>query len=143
MMPIEEIDVSDPALYQQDCWYDLFARLRREAPVHFCAESPSGPFWSVTKYNDIMAVETDYGTYSSEATLGGVRLVERPMDPKTSSFILMDPPRHTEQRKTVAPAFTPCTPKTWKRPFANARTPCSTDCPMARPLLGSPTYPSS
>jgi cytochrome P450 len=107
MMPIEEIDVSDPALYQQDCWYDLFARLRREAPVHFCAESPSGPFWSVTKYNDIMAAETDYGTYSLEATLSGVRLVERPMDLKTSSFIRMDPPRHTEQRKTVAPAFTP------------------------------------
>ncbi len=102
-VPLEEIDVSDPDLYRNDCFYDLFARLRREDPVHFRGDSPYGPYWSVTKYDDIMKVELDHATYSSNSTLGGIQLAERPMSKMTTSFIRMDPPRHTEQRKTVAP----------------------------------------
>ena len=60
--PLGGIDVSDPAIYQQDTWQPLFARLRREAPVHYCAESRYGPYWSVTRYNDIMTVELDHAT---------------------------------------------------------------------------------
>jgi hypothetical protein len=62
--PLSAIDVSDPAIYQQDTWQPLFARLRREAPIHYCAESCYGPYWSVTRYNDIMAVELDHATYT-------------------------------------------------------------------------------
>jgi cytochrome P450 len=101
--PLDEIDVSDPSLYQQDIWYRTFERLRREAPVHYCADSPYGPYWSVTKYDDIMTVELDHETYSSDSSLGGIQLAERPINMQTSSFIRMDPPRHTVQRKTVAP----------------------------------------
>jgi hypothetical protein len=61
-----------PAIYQQDTWQPLFARLRREAPVHYCAESAYGPYWSTTRYNDIMAVELDHTSYSSE--LGGIQV---------------------------------------------------------------------
>ncbi|NKB59700.1 MAG: cytochrome P450 [Alphaproteobacteria bacterium] len=100
---LDAIDVSDPGLYQNDVWYDLFARLRREAPVHYCPQSPYGPYWSVTKYDDIMTVELDHDTYSSDSSLGGIQLAERPMNARTTSFIRMDPPRHTAQRKTVAP----------------------------------------
>ena len=102
-IPLDKIDVSDPELYQKDCFYDLFARLRREDPVHFCSDSPYGAYWSVTRYDDIMKVELDHDHYSSDASLGGIQLAERPMNKKTSSFIRMDPPRHTEQRKSVAP----------------------------------------
>jgi len=101
--PLDAIDVSDPALYQQDCFYDLFARLRRDDPVHYCEDSPYGPYWSVTRYDDIMKVELDHDHYSSDASLGGIQLAERPLGKKTTSFIRMDPPRHTTQRKTVAP----------------------------------------
>ncbi len=100
---LEDIDVSDPALYQHDDWYPLFARLRREAPVHYCPDSPYGAYWSVCKYEDIMTVELDHDTYSSDSSLGGIQLAERPMNARTTSFIRMDPPRHTAQRKTVAP----------------------------------------
>lgn len=100
---LDAIDVSDPGLYQQDCFHDLFARLRREDPVHYCPDSPYGAYWSVTRYDDIMTVELDHAHYSSDASLGGIQLAERPMNKKTVSFIRMDPPRHTEQRKTVAP----------------------------------------
>jgi hypothetical protein len=46
-LPLAEIDVSDPALYQHDAWRPYFQRLRAEAPVHYCPESAYGPFWSV------------------------------------------------------------------------------------------------
>jgi cytochrome P450 len=103
--PIDAIDVSDPAIYQQDTWQPLFARLRREAPVHYCPESRYGPYWSVTRYNDIMTVELDHASYSSE--LGGIQVEDQPADMKRVSFIRMDPPRHTAQRRTVAPVAAP------------------------------------
>ena len=103
--PLEVIDVSDPKLYADDVWRPLFARLRREAPVHYCRQSRYGPFWSITRYRDIMAVELDHATYSSQ--LGGIQLEDQPTGQERPSFIRMDPPRHTEQRKTVAPVAAP------------------------------------
>ena len=55
-MPLDKIDVGNPALYQDDVWQHYFRRLRNEDPVHFCADSRFGPYWSITKYKDIMAV---------------------------------------------------------------------------------------
>ena len=103
--PLEDIDVSDPKLYEDDVWRPLFARLRREAPIHYCRQSRYGPFWSITRYQDIMAVELDHATYSSQ--LGGIQLEDQPTGQERPSFIRMDPPRHTEQRKTVAPVAAP------------------------------------
>src|SRR6476660_9578024 len=101
----ESIDVSDPKLYQDDVWQPLFARLRRETPVHYCRHSRYGPYWSITRYADIMAVATDHATYSSQ--LGGIQLEDQPKGQERPSFIRMDPPRQTEQRKTVAPVAAP------------------------------------
>ena len=56
-MPLDEFDVSNPKLYQDDVWQPYFRRLRREAPVHYCRTSPLGPYWSVTKHKDIIALE--------------------------------------------------------------------------------------
>ena len=103
--PLADIDVSDPKLYEDDVWRPLFARLRREAPVHYCRQSRYGPFWSIARYQDIMAVELDHATYSSQ--LGGIPLEDQPTGQERPSFIRMDPPRHTEQRKTVAPVAAP------------------------------------
>ena len=100
-IPLEAIDVSDPQLYQDDAWYPYFERLRREAPVHWCRESRYGPYWSVCKYKDIMQVEVNHQTYSSE--IGGIAVEDQPKDMDRPSFIRMDPPRHDEQldRKSV------------------------------------------
>ena len=62
--PLDSIDVSDPGLFQNGTWGPYFERLRREAPVHYCAESPYGPYWSVTRYKDILKVDSDWQTYS-------------------------------------------------------------------------------
>ncbi len=103
----EFVDVSQPRLYRDDSWGSPFARLRREDPVHFHPESPFGPYWSITRYTDIMKVELDHGTYSSAQELGGIQIADQPKGSERPSFIRMDPPRHTAQRKTVAPIVAP------------------------------------
>lgn len=102
-LPLDKINVADPRLYQEDIWAPYFARLRREAPVHYCAESAYGPYWSVTKFKDIMHVEVNHALYSSAAAVGGIQVEDQPKDMDRPSFIRMDPPRHTQQRKVVAP----------------------------------------
>jgi cytochrome P450 len=105
-VPLEEIDVSKPHLYRDDAWRPWFERLRREAPVHYLANSQNGPFWSVTTHETIMAVDTNNKVFSSE--VGGVGIADPAPDEKTSpSFIQMDEPRHRDQRRTVAPAVAP------------------------------------
>jgi len=105
--PLDQIDVSDPKLYQQDSYVPYFERLRREDPVHYRKGGKYGDFWSVTKFKDIMHVETHPEIYSSEAKLGGISITDRPMQYRRSSFISMDPPRHDEQRKVVSPIVAP------------------------------------
>ena len=106
-VPIETIDVSNPHLYQDDTWRPYFERLRREDPVHRCENGMYGAFWSVTRYRDIMAVDTNHAAFSSDALMGGIVLRDLPMDFRRPSFISMDPPRHDEQRKAVAPIVAP------------------------------------
>lgn len=104
-IPLEKIDVSQPRLFQDDTvgWY--FERLRQEAPVHFCAESRYGPFWSVTRFNDIMEVDKNHDAFSSERD--GIQIVDFEPGLKRVSFINMDPPSHGEKRKVVSPIVAP------------------------------------
>ena len=106
-IPLDRIDVSDPKLYQQDTWQHYFRRLRRDAPVHHCKESPVGPYWSVTKYKDIVDTEVRHRTFSSSLALGGIILRDRPAELELPMFIAMDPPRHEAQRKVVQPIVSP------------------------------------
>jgi cytochrome P450 len=103
-MPLDRIDVSDPRLYQDDIYYPYFARLRRDDPVHYCPASHYGPYWSVTKYRDIMQVEINHRIYSSD---GAIAVLDPPKGLERQSFIAMDPPKHDEQRMVVSPAVAP------------------------------------
>jgi cytochrome P450 len=106
-VPLDEIDVSNPKLYQDDVWQPYFRRMRREAPVHYCKTSPLGPYWSVTKHKDIIALEVDHRRFSSSSALGGITLRDRPGDLELPMFIAMDPPKHDAQRKVVQPIVSP------------------------------------
>ena len=109
-IPLAEIDVSRPSLFQSDKIGTFFERLRREDPVHFCAESAYGPYWSVTRYDDIMAVDTNHKLFSSEAKLGGIAIQDMHSDQSNlelEMFIAMDQPKHDAQRKAVTPAVAP------------------------------------
>ncbi|MEA2840462.1 MAG: hypothetical protein QOF41_1792 [Methylobacteriaceae bacterium] len=106
-VPLADFHPGNPELFRTDTIWPYFERLRNEAPVHYCTTSPVGEYWSVTKYNDIMHVETHPDVFSSDIRLGGIML--RDIDPKYEwpSFIAMDEPQHAPQRKTVSPLFTP------------------------------------
>jgi cytochrome P450 len=106
-LPLDRIDVSQPRLYQDDIWQPYFDRLRRDDPVHWCEGSVYGDYWSVTKYRDIMAVDTNQQVFSSDALMGGIVLRDAPMDYRRPSFISMDQPKHDEQRKVVSPVVAP------------------------------------
>ena len=105
--PLALADVSSPTLYRDDTWREHFAAMRRDDPVHRHADSPYGPYWSVTRYADIMKVELDHATYSSASEMGGIQIADQPKGQELPNFIRMDPPRHTAQRKTVAPIVAP------------------------------------
>ena len=104
-IPLEDIDVGDPMLFKADAIWPYFERLRKEAPVHYCKNGQFGPYWSITKFDDIMEVEKNHEVFSSE--VGGITIFERMSDFKTSSFIQMDPPKHDLQRKTVTGVVAP------------------------------------
>ncbi len=101
---LDQIDVSRPELMQSDAHWGYFKRLREEDPVHYCEDSIFGPYWSITKFNDIMEIEKNHQDFSSDA---GIVLAERPEDFQTVNFISMDPPKHDVQRKTVQGVVAP------------------------------------
>ncbi|MBA4013495.1 MAG: cytochrome P450 [Phenylobacterium sp.] len=103
--PLDQLNPGDPTLFRTDAHWPVLERLRKEDPVHYTAESEYGPYWSITKYNDIMAVDTNHQVFSSE---GGITIATQDGDEgPLPMFIAMDPPKHDVQRKTVSPAVAP------------------------------------
>jgi len=103
-MRLEDIDVSNPDLYKFDAWRPYFDRLRKEDPVHYRVESPFGPFWSITRFEDIVEIDSNYKDFSSEpAIVIGDLIDELPIE----MFIAMDPPKHDMQRKAAQPVVAP------------------------------------
>ena len=101
---IADIDLSNPFLYRQGRWKSYFERVRNEAPVHYQARSPFGPFWSVTRHADIIAVDKNHEAFSAEPFI----IIGRPprfMD--IAMFIAMDPPQHDLQRASVQGVVAP------------------------------------
>lgn len=106
-MPLEDIDVSDPALYESNTHWPYFERLRREDPVHYCEDSMFGPYWAITRYKDIMEVEMHHDVFSSDTSNGGITIQDGNLGLGVEMFIAMDPPKHDEQRKAVSPMVSP------------------------------------
>ena len=77
-MPLKEFHPGAPQLFRDDTLWPFFERLRKEEPVHYCTNSPIEPYWSVTKYNDIMHVDTNHGIFSSDVSLGGISIRDVP-----------------------------------------------------------------
>ena len=106
--PLESLDPAQPALFQADAMWPIFDRLRAEDPVHYTPDGEYGPYWSITRYNDIMAIDTNHQVFSSDFLLGGITIGggQANFEP-LPMFIAMDPPRHDIQRKAVSPAVSP------------------------------------
>ena len=105
-VPLDQIDMSLADLYQQNLHWTYFERLRKEDPVHYCANSPFGPYWSITKFDDILHVDKNHEIFSSEPAITIGDFAE---DFETPNFIVMDPPDHDVRRRTVTPGVSPAT----------------------------------
>ena len=109
-IPLEELDPAKVEIFQQDKLWGYFERLRKEDPVHFLPDSEYGPYWSITKFDDIMFVDKNHDLFSSESgiTIGPLKSQEaRAAEFQTPMFIAMDPPKHDVQRATVTPVVAP------------------------------------
>ena len=110
--PIAPIDVSEAVLYAEDRWQEPFRKLRAEAPIQYVPDSKFGPYWSVSTYKPIIQIEALPKLFSSSYEYGGITvafLVDKLLEGefRMPMFIAMDPPQHTGQRRTIAPAFGP------------------------------------
>jgi cholest-4-en-3-one 26-monooxygenase len=107
-----EIDLIDPKRFEQSVPHEWFTWLRHNAPVFKHAE-PGGPgFWVVTRYDDVVEVNRDGQTYSSEQSRGGVVALEdtaaaADITAQGRMMLTMDAPDHTRYRSLVNRGFTP------------------------------------
>ena len=102
-IPLQDLDPGQRDLFQRDAMWPYFARLRQQAPVHYCRTGEFGPYWSITKYRDILKVEADTETFSSDVAYGGISMRDQQADFVMPMFIAMDPPQHGPQREAVSP----------------------------------------
>ena len=111
-VPLENINPGNNDWFSRNQEFEVFERLRKESPVHYTEDSQFGSYWSVTSYEDIKAIDMDHERFSSDIMNGGIRLGGQPMDEPPDAifhlpmFIMQDQPKHTGQRKEVAPMFT-------------------------------------
>jgi cytochrome P450 len=113
-IPLDRVDISPHELFAQDhdALYPIFERMRKEAPVHYCAESAFGPYWSITRFNDIIAIDTNHHVFSSDHKNGSFVLDDTTLNPVEGgiylpNFLGMDPPEHDAHRMAVSPIVAP------------------------------------
>ena len=101
---VADIDVSDATIFLNDTWPAYFAKLRAVDPVHYTENELFGGFWSVTRYEDIVAVDSNHEAFSSEPA---ITIGDYGDDVPVEQFIAMDPPTHDAQRAVVQPVVAP------------------------------------
>ncbi|MBS0411598.1 MAG: cytochrome P450, partial [Proteobacteria bacterium] len=119
-LPLEALNPGKTERFQDDTIWPVFERLRREDPVHFTPDSEYGPYWSLTRWDDIMAVDTNHEVFSSAEGIGLANLEnvaqqeaalraigQEPRRGGGAGFITMDEPEHGPARKAVSPTLAP------------------------------------
>lgn len=105
-LPLEDIDLAQGSIFQVQKHHEYFKRLRQENPVHYHEKNPElGPYWSITRYEDILAVDSNHEAFSSEPSI--VLFDEILQEQQAPMFIAMDQPKHDVQRAVVTPAVNP------------------------------------
>jgi len=116
--PLDQLNPARSERFQDDTIWPVFTRLRREDPVHFTPESEYGPYWSITRWDDIMAVDTNHTDFSSADGITLVNQAAQEASDKVleamgrerrrgAGFITMDEPEHSVHRKAVSPTVAP------------------------------------
>ena len=121
-LPLAELNPARTDRFQNDTIWPVFERLRREDPVHFTADSDFGAYWSVTRWDDIMAVDTNHIDFSSAEGIAlptrralaeeeaALRAIGQEPRRGRAGFITMDEPQHSVHRNAVSPTLAPPPP---------------------------------
>jgi cytochrome P450 len=108
---LEDMLLTEREVWQHGVPHELFARMRKECPVHWTAGITEFPkeagYWSVTTAEDVHTVSRDWQTYSSER--GGISVTDigLPIELTRAMFIGMDPPKHDRIKALFQAGFTP------------------------------------
>jgi cytochrome P450 len=103
-LPLESLDPARAILFKENVHEEYFRRLRQDDPVHYTANSEFGAYWSITKYNDIVAVDSNHKVFSSYKN---IVVGDAPDEFYSPMFIAQDPPIHDVQRRAAQPAVAP------------------------------------
>ena len=103
-LPLESLDPAQAILFKENVHEEYFRRLRKEDPVHYTADSEFGAYWSITKYNDIVAIDSNHKVFSSYKN---IVVGDGPDEFYSPMFIAQDPPIHDVQRRAAQPAVAP------------------------------------
>src|SRR5260221_10914506 len=112
-MKTASVDLKNPDLNNAGIPHEVFAKLRREAPVAWNPEAGGGGFWAVTRYEDIVAVSKNPKVFSSAREHGGHRMFDENLvgvagvgaSQSEAPMISMDPPEHNQYRRMVSTGF--------------------------------------
>ena len=110
-----DVDLANPDLYVSGVPHEVFTWLRREDPVHWNPVTNGRGFWSITKYDDIVAISKNPEVFSSAREHGGHRIYDENIvgtagmgaEETDAPFISMDPPEHNRYRRMISPGFGP------------------------------------
>jgi cytochrome P450 len=126
--PLESLDPGNPERFPKGEWQWVFERLRAEDPVHLTTEEHSefGRYWSLTKWEDIQAADTNHELFSADGLITLNRpqtaaqassifndgtMTEEEMQERQKagirSLLSMDPPDHEIHRGSVAEGVAP------------------------------------
>ena len=112
-MNLSDINLLDSDVFAQRVPHEWFTYLREHAPFYRHPEPGNGPgFWVVTRYNDVVAINRDGQSFSSEQSRGGVVALDdiearQELSNEGRMMLTMDAPDHTRYRALVNKGFTP------------------------------------
>lgn len=133
-LDLETLDLVDVEVWRQNKMWDRFERLRKEDPIHYTPDSFFGPYWSITRHRDIVAVDSDHKRFSSDSSFGGITLSNMADGMVSRSFISSDEPVHSAQRKVAQPAVAPTALRNYE-PLIRQRTQAVLDgLPVGEPF---------
>ena len=138
-LDLKTLDLVDVEIWRQNKMWDRFERLRKEDPLHWTPDSLLGPYWSVTRYKDVMAIDSDHQTQNTAALHSANRLMDL-MPP--ASFRQTNPftQRNAKRRSPPSPPL-PCA--NMNLSSASAHRKCSTAYPSANLSTGSIPFRSN
>jgi len=99
MLHFDPRDLVEPTRYaERGRPYELFAALRREAPVAYCEPEGYAPFWAITRHEDIVAISRDPARFSNAEGVALLRKDEPDFQRMVRTIVNMDPPDHGPYR---------------------------------------------